>query len=406
MTENAMIKNLYEYRNQLPGDILFENSITAMMLVDNNRTITVVNNQFCALFGYDPEEVIGKRTSVLTPTKKHFDEYRKYFVETRDGSIKSSELQYKKKSGELFWVKLTGIAIDDGKDRYILWSLDDVSEEVKSRKEIHNRYLELDIIFNKVPTGLVYVVNNIIERANPVFLSIVGMENEEVIGKNIHTVLADVKIEKDVYGKELVRLSSSGETLSIEQEVAPITENSVIILFHNVTRHVIEKKELFNQARTDGLTRLLNKSAFQKKIQVLLDDPANEIISLAIFDIDFFKAVNDTHGHIIGDVVLTELASLLNGEVRKCEVLGRIGGEEFGLAFPVDRNSAVPICNRLLDCIRAQPFTEKQLNITVSMGLTDSTFSRQFDEIYKEADRLLYRAKQLGRNRIEFERIP
>lgn len=97
MTEKFTPTPFQEYQNQLSGDFLFENSITAMMLVDIDRTIMVVNKQFERLFGYSSAEVIGKRTSVLTPSLKHFEDYRKQFIETREGSLKSNELQYKKK---------------------------------------------------------------------------------------------------------------------------------------------------------------------------------------------------------------------------------------------------------------------------------------------------------------------
>lgn len=398
MTKTPTLKYLYEYRKQLPGDLLFDNSITAMMLVDENRTIKVVNQQFCRLFGYGPEEVVGKRTSVLTPTKKHFEAYRKYFAQTRDGSIQSSELQYKKKNGDLFWVKLTGIAISSSNEKFVLWSFDDISEEVKSRNEIHNRYLELDIIFNKVPTGLVYAVGDIIERANPVFLSMVNLKKEAVLGKDIDSVLAGVQIEKESQGRHLVKLRTGQGTLLVELEVSPVDQDSMIILFHNVTRHVLEKKELFTQATTDGLTRLLNKTAFEQKVKQLLADPGNPVISMALLDIDFFKKVNDVHGHVIGDGVLTGLAALLNSQVRKSEVIGRIGGEEFGIVFLATKAEAAPICKRLLASVRSQRFTEKQLGVTISMGLTDTQYSRKFESLYTEADRLLYRAKNLGRD--------
>ncbi len=403
MMESAMIKHLAAYRKRLPGDLLFENSITAMMLVDENRAIIVVNKQFCTIFGYRPDEVVGLQTSVLTPSLKHFNEYRKYYEQTRDGSFKSSELQYRKKSGELFWTKLTGIAIPSEGVRYVLWSFDDISGEVKSRKEIHDRYLELDIIFNKVPTGLVYVVDDRIERVNPSFLAMVNREKDELIGKRLCSILENCDEERRVEGKRLLRFGKGMDTTMVEQEVQPITEHSAIVLFHNVTQHVLEKKALLDQALTDGLTGLLNRTGFQVRTEAMLSSPDMSDIAFAVFDIDFFKAVNDTHGHAVGDAVLIELAALLKGELRRIEVVGRLGGEEFGVVFPVNKDDAVLVCNRLLKCIRTQPFTEKQLKITVSIGLTASTYSRKFEEMYREADRLLYCAKRSGRNQLAFE---
>lgn len=390
------------YRNRLKGDLLFENSITAMMLVDATRTIMVVNKRFCTLFGYSPDDVIGNRTSILTPTVAHFEDYKKYFEQTSNGSIESSELQYKKKSGELFWVKLTGITISAEPDKYILWSFDDITSEVGARREIKNRYQELDIIFNKVPTGLIYVVEDVIERVNPSFLHMVNETKENVLGRKVFAFLEDFEQGKNAKVKKLVKFHNGSNSITVEREIENISENSYIVILINVTQHIREKKALLAMAQTDGLTDIFNRNTFFEMAQKMITDPSYEYMSFVMLDIDHFKQVNDSYGHDIGDDLLIELAALLKRQLREGELFGRLGGEEFGFAFPISKEKSLGICNRLLELIRNQIFTAKKLNVTVSMGLTDSTFSNVLDSIYKEADRLLYRAKRAGRDRIVY----
>jgi diguanylate cyclase (GGDEF)-like protein len=133
----------------------------------------------------------------------------------------------------------------------------------------------------------------------------------------------------------------------------------------------------------------------------MLFEPNHEAVSLILFDIDRFKSINDNHGHGIGDNVLTELVEIIRGQLRRSEIFGRLGGEEFGILLPVPRDSALIIAERLLFSIRRQRFTPRKLEVTISMGLVDSSFSAVFDEMFKEADRYLYVAKKNGRNRLE-----
>jgi len=119
-----------------------------------------------------------------------------------------------------------------------------------------------------------------------------------------------------------------------------------------------------------------------------------------MLDIDHFKPINDTHGHDVGDEALKDLCKLLQSSLRRDEVLGRLGGEEFGILLPLDLARAVQAGNRILQAVRDHFFTRKKLKITLSIGVVDNTFSNIFDSMYKEADRLLYIAKQSGRNRL------
>ena len=121
----------------LDDNLLFELNAIPQMVVNKDRVIVRVNKKFTELFGYSSDEILGKQTSMLTPSIEKFHEYRQYFAQTKDGIIKSEELEYKKKDGTLFWVKLEGNPINkEGSELLILWSFLDITKEIYYRKEL------------------------------------------------------------------------------------------------------------------------------------------------------------------------------------------------------------------------------------------------------------------------------
>lgn len=151
----------------------------------------------------------------------------------------------------------------------------------------------------------------------------------------------------------------------------------------------------------DVLTGALNRRAwFRDAIDI-------RPVALAIVDIDYFKSVNDTYGHPAGDVVLAEVASRLAAAMGDCARVGRIGGEEFAIAFTGSTAEARDACERALDGVAASPitFSGGEASVNVSIGLSDWVAGDQLREeglarAYAAADKALYIAKQSGRNRI------
>ena len=163
---------------------------------------------------------------------------------------------------------------------------------------------------------------------------------------------------------------------------------------------------MHQMAVTDGLTQAANKRQLNEAI-------ANEIersqrhgrpLSLIFFDIDHFKRVNDTHGHLAGDMVLKEIANGILRRIRRSEVFGRYGGEEFALLLPeTDLEGALHLAEELRALVQSHPFVYegRQIPVTISIGVVEwNPAIRTPDDFYREADALLYKAKRSGRNRV------
>lgn len=161
-------------------------------------------------------------------------------------------------------------------------------------------------------------------------------------------------------------------------------------------------------AITDPLTGLYNRRYMEGHLGTLVEHAIQrrKAISLMIIDIDFFKSVNDNHGHDVGDEVLKEFAGRIRENIRGIDMACRMGGEEFVLVMPdTDMALAYTIAERLRQSIGGVPFEVNAgtgaLTITISIGM--STLERQDDNadtLLKRADKALYRAKRDGRNRV------
>jgi two-component system, cell cycle response regulator len=158
----------------------------------------------------------------------------------------------------------------------------------------------------------------------------------------------------------------------------------------------------------DALTGLYNRRYMETHLMHLVDHSINrgKPLSALALDVDFFKPVNDTHGHHVGDKVLQELAARIRENIRGVDMACRIGGEEFVVILPTtDSTVADRIAERIRQSVAGKPFnagaSSGKLNITVSVGVSALTGPDDtMDEFLKRADQALYRAKREGRNRV------
>jgi diguanylate cyclase (GGDEF)-like protein len=174
------------------------------------------------------------------------------------------------------------------------------------------------------------------------------------------------------------------------------------------TRILELQETLREQATHDSLTGLWNRAATFDFLRRELSRAERQgtLVSVVMADIDHFKPINDTHGHLVGDVVLREVARRLSSSVRDYDVTGRFGGEEFLLVFPgcAVRN-AVDRAEQLRACVNREPVetSEGPIPVTLSLGVAGSEAARATDpdSLLRAADAALYRAKNGGRDRVE-----
>lgn len=168
------------------------------------------------------------------------------------------------------------------------------------------------------------------------------------------------------------------------------------------------QEKLKKQAHTDALTNLYNRRYFFEMARFLMNvsQRNKEKISLCIIDIDNFKNINDTYGHIMGDYVIKTLASELTALTRNSDMVVRYGGEEFVILFPnTDIYGAQSISNKICKHIEALTVSldKTNLNFTISIGISEHKDEQNLDTFVHNADTALYTAKNSGKNRVEIE---
>ncbi|HEX4936690.1 MAG TPA: GGDEF domain-containing protein, partial [Gemmatimonadaceae bacterium] len=175
--------------------------------------------------------------------------------------------------------------------------------------------------------------------------------------------------------------------------------------------HVLESTRADNQrlealATTDALTRLLNRRAFHERLteEVQRAHRYGSVVTLLLIDVDHFKQVNDTHGHLVGDAVLAQVATVMQSSLRTVDVAARYGGEEFVAILPeTPLDGAIVIAERLRERVARHEFAGAHavpLRLTISIGAAvyPAADVHSTDDLIARADAALYRAKAEGRN--------
>ena len=213
---------------------------------------------------------------------------------------------------------------------------------------------------------------------------------------------------EDISGGET---DGPGKRQWFEGRVAPLNlpdydKPCVVWLAINVTQRKLAEQKLEATARTDSLTEILNRGAFLEILgnEMLRVKRYAQPASLAILDIDRFKNVNDTWGHVVGDAVIIEVVRRAAESIRATDVLGRIGGEEFGLLFPgIPCERAAEALERIRISVEDTPVSTDAgpVPVTICAGVTEiSASDRNVSEPLKRADSALYEAKNEGRNQV------
>ncbi len=166
------------------------------------------------------------------------------------------------------------------------------------------------------------------------------------------------------------------------------------------------KKDLLLQSRTDPLTGVLNRRAILSQIESELSRARRENtkISVSMLDLDHFKKINDTYGHLAGDAVLRECMNRVGDSVRTYDSIGRFGGEEFLVVLPgADQADVLCVAERIRHNIveKDADVEEVSISFTISQGLATSNGDITVENLIAMADEALYRAKENGRNRVE-----
>ncbi len=256
---------------------------------------------------------------------------------------------------------------------------------------------------------------------NDAFVKLSGYSREEAIGKSprilqSHETDAKTKttIRTALQKQEPVRVtiknySKSGESYWLDLSIMPLKNDEGVVthfmaIERDVTEHKILEQKLEILSNTDELTGLYNLRSFNtiSNNEYSRFKREDHTYSVLLIDIDFFKSINDTYGHAIGDLAIQHLTTLCKNNIRSHDVMARVGGEEFCIMLPdTNKNSAYMIADKLRNQLKSDPLIIDANTIisTISIGVAESDINdKTHKDIINRADKALYEAKSKGRD--------
>lgn len=286
-----------------------------------------------------------------------------------------------------------------------------VLEQSEARYRLHADH-STDIMLTLDPDGT-------IRFASPAIRELGLFDPDALIGRNSLSLIAKEDRQR-VRGVHVAALRAPDRTFTVEYRAvkadgttgwfetntravlgADGRVETVISVIRDLTWRKAREAELERAAATDPLTGLLNRGAMRACVETRRASGIGA--TLALLDLDYFKRINDDHGHATGDTALLILADLLRENLRPVDVIGRVGGEEFAILFDdLPIASARIICERLRTMLAALSIptaTGGMTTITTSIGLASVTADQSVEAAFRAADIALYEAKAAGRNR-------
>lgn len=402
---------------------VFDNTSDLIQCVAPDGSIIFTNRSWRKVMGYTEEEV----RSLKLPDLLHPDSMiccSDRFGRLLNGEALSCiEFKFVTKAGEtVHLMGDCGSIIREGgviSTRGIFRNVTDTVKAEKALQITEARYRALyenapDIYSTISASGEILSINQTGAR-------LLGYEANELIGESaakvihpedqravfacVEKLFADPEVKLDI---EYRNIRKDGSVFWVQQraslEPGPGGQRLLVICRDITEKRYLEDK-LAHQASHDMLTSLMNRREFERRFQHLLerDSAPSDRHYLCFFDLDQFKTINDTCGHIAGDELLRQIASLLKGLVRSRDTLARIGGDEFAVLMEhASLDKALRLAEKIRATIEAFEFhwRSQRFSIGVSVGVVPVQIGQPITELLNMADMACYAAKKQGRNRI------
>ena len=433
-TINQLFDALGERDEKIHGrDRLFRDfarTLPEIVLIHDEK-ILLANESAAGLIGLEPEQIVGRDVADLVkPAYRAL--FRKNVAKRLSGENVPRRLEIQLINGNDagLWVEAQSSNIEFHGERAVLTIARDVSHRKSLEVSLSRSKRQAQYTLESISEGVITTDNDgRIDYMNLAAETLIGTNRDDAAGHRIGELFALVDdadrrplgdpVERCLamrrrvnMGRRAVMISNDGDNEhSVEITASPIRGpgNSVsgaVVVFHDVSEIRGLTRKMSYQATHDPLTGLINRREFERRLDEAMDAAhAEEAVHMLFYmDLDRFKAVNDTCGHLAGDNMLREVAGLIKEQVRDSDFVGRLGGDEFGallIGCPIQkaRQIASDICNAVADYRFV--WKDKIFNIGISIGLVEiSHVSGSLQDVMSAADSACYVAKQEGRGQV------
>lgn len=391
-----------------------------------------INASFSQTFGWQPEEVVGRKMTDLNLWANLEQRNRLAEKLDRDQHLHNEVADYRGKHGRIITCVVSSRLVHVSNQRCILTTFRDISERQQAQAELQASQEKFALAFHSSPDAITISERdsgNYIE-VNEGFSRLTGYKPEEVIGRSSKTldVWADLeerarmvqRLQQDghVYHMEMHGKHRDGTTILVEVSVGPIELNGkacLLLTARDISELKNAQAQVQHLAYHDSLTNLPNRALLLDRLtqQIALLKRHQLRGALLFIDLDHFKHINDSLGHPVGDAVLKLVTARLEASVRQEDTVARLGGDEFVVlisGLEGKRTTVVQHVRAVAEKLRqllAEPMMldGHQLQVTPSIGI--ALIPDHGDtpaDLLKRADIALYRAKDSGRNTIQLFR--
>ncbi|MGY0193891.1 sensor domain-containing protein [Leptothrix sp. BB-4] len=376
------------------------------------------------IFGWRADEVVGRPLTLIFPFDRADEE--RFILETLldGGSVDHFETVRLRKDGSTVQVSVSISPIRDADGRIV--GASKIARDVTRARQSEARLRLTSNVFTHANEGIAIVDRDgCVMDVNDAFCRITGHARQAVLGVHHRLFLDTAKDRAGLWRlrRALVRQGQfqgevwcrrhDGNRFAAQLTVSAIVDDeqrlqSYVALFTDVTALREQSERLQHVAHYDALTDLPNRLLLQDRLRqaIAVNQRHRQSLAVLYLDLDGFKAINDSHGHHVGDQLLVKLAHRIRQTLRESDTLARIGGDEFvavltDLAHPDD---CAQLADRMLQaCAEPIALGSQVVQVSVSIGVTlypqDDVDA---DQLIRHADQAMYQAKQAGRNRCQY----
>lgn len=439
VTESTALFFAYNLTDRENYRAILENSVDGVYQTNSIGKLVYGNQSLADTFGYSDAQIMCEQIQNLAQDLYADNEDRTHFLQQLEmfGQVKNMELRMVRRDGEPIWIRLNGKAIKntDNTIESIVGTVHDITAQKNAESALTLAEEKFRSIFENSLAGLHQsTMDGRYLNVNPALARILGYDSAEECIENISHIGKNVYVRPHEWLKAMKRLRREGfftlneveiytrdgqkRWVSVSNRLIPATKDQPEHIEGSLV-DVTDSKQALERiqylAHYDSLTTLPNRVCFHNELSRQTDEVDEGILNaltLILIDLDNFKDINDTQGHVTGDMLLIKTAHRLQEFFGNNVQVFRLGGDEFAITLPnvSDREVIAQQLKSLMDILR-QPveLNDNDISCSVSVGIATYPEAKEVihdgdthQQLFRYADLALYRSKSLGRNRHTF----
>jgi len=410
---------------------LFQLAPDAYVVTNSLGIVREANRAAADMLGVEPRFLVGKPLATFVAGDDRSDLRALINGFGAATEVDGWSIRLVPRDGESITVSVSASAARDARNELvgIRWIVRDVSEREHSDRQLLALADERQTLLDSAPEGICRLDRDgNIDYVNPAAARLLGRAEADLLGQPLIDVFVEGQSEDEVEGDDRVPLERAlgamragygqwdytsplgGRDVAVRYECAPLTDAGTvvgaIVSLVDVTGRRDLERDLRRRAEEDGLTGLRNRRSFEEELEreLAFSSRYGTSCAMLLLDVDDLKFVNDRYGHLAGDGLLRAVARGFRDRLRRTDIAGRLGGDEFGVLLPrAGERAARTVAAEVLDAVRAHPLESEAGDPvgSVSLGIAMVKIpGLRTTDVLRCADEAMYRAKRNGGDRI------